>query len=544
MRLIRPAVAGIALVLLISLLGAIPASAGETPPSPIESARDWLVAQQEDDGGFEVADFPPFETPDAILAVATGAQTTDTWSTTEARAAVDTVTTVGGLSALDWADDFVDAGASAAIEAKFALLVALPLGLDPTAFDPRADGATDLTDGLGTIDPALFNSFLVGLITEAQLDRNVHQDDLQAVCEAQQSTGGWSFDADPTGSTSPDPDSSGFATMALAAAGVDLGGPVVGAAADFFEATQDQAGIPPTPPGGFFSFGQLDANATTLAVLGYSATGLDPSALTTDPTPFLLSEQVTEAGADFGRIRSPNDAFPPVNTFATSQTVQGLALLTGAPTWLPIAPSASGRQCLPAHAFTDVPASAWNDDALRWLAEFDVAAGFPGGGFQPLGVFNRAQASLWFDKFFPEVNGAPNGFPDIDPWFAAGADFVGDPDWPGGAIASGFPPNGEFRGTAPFNRGQAILWMWKAAGRPVVAEGHGFIDGAHWLDPALNWAKGHGIVSGFADNTFRPGDQINRGQGAYWFYNLAATPEAWGPAVTRPSTIVHTAPKP
>ena len=82
--------------------------------------------------------------------------------------------------------------------------------------------------------------------------------------------------------------------------------------------------------------------------------------------------------------------------------------------------------------------------------------------------------------------------------------------------------------------------MWKAAGRPVVAQPHEFTDGAPWFDQALDWATFHGIVSGFTDNTFRPGAQINRGQGASWFYNLAASPGAWGPAITPPSTIVHT----
>ena len=333
--------------------------------------------------------------------------------------------------------------------------------------------------------------------------------------------------------------------MALGAAGVMPADPVAATTKTFFETTQDQAGlplaVPPVPAGGFFSFGQLDANATTLAVFGYAA-GANPSTLPNDPTPFLLSQQVALTGAPpddiVGRIKSPNDGFG-INTFATSQAIQALSLLGGDPAWLPLE-GPGGRRCLPAHTFDDVPPTAWNDNALRWLAEFDIAAGFPGGGFGPREVFNRAQASLWFANVFPEVTPAPHGFPDIDPWFAEGADFVGDPAWPGGAIADGFPPNGEFRGAAPFNRGQAILWMWKAAGRPAGSPPHDLSDGAPWFDPALDWAVANGIVSGFPDDTFRPGEQINRGQGAFWFYNLAASPDAWGADVTRPSTIVHT----
>ena len=112
-------------------------------------------------------------------------------------------------------------------------------------------------------------------------------------------------------------------------------------------------------------------------------------------------------------VKTENDIRinPPLNTpirIATSQTIQGLALLAGNPTWLPLE-GPGGRQCLPAHTFNDVPPAAWNDNAVRWLAEFDIASGFPGGGFGPLEVFNRAQASQWFDRFFPDVHGAEVG---------------------------------------------------------------------------------------------------------------------------------------
>ena len=191
MRSIRSAIAGITLALLVSSLTVQPASAGDVTVDPIAAARDWLVAQQQPDGGFELAAFPGFETPDAVLAIATAGQSTASWSQAEALAAVQAVDVNGGDpggTALDWADDFTTDGVSAGLEAKVGLLVALPLGLDPTAFDPRGNGATDLTDQLGTISPGLFNSFLTARILEARLGRNVHQDDLQSICEAQQAT--------------------------------------------------------------------------------------------------------------------------------------------------------------------------------------------------------------------------------------------------------------------------------------------------------------------------------------------------------------------
>jgi hypothetical protein len=48
------------------------------------------------------------------------------------------------------------------------------------------------------------------------------------------------------------------------------------------------------------------------------------------PTAWIRSQQLTSPPADAGRIASPNDSFG-VNTFATSQSVEGLLQ-----SWLPI----------------------------------------------------------------------------------------------------------------------------------------------------------------------------------------------------------------
>ena len=39
--------------------------AGAAPPAVVTQAAAWLATQQQPDGGFEVAGFPGFETPDA-----------------------------------------------------------------------------------------------------------------------------------------------------------------------------------------------------------------------------------------------------------------------------------------------------------------------------------------------------------------------------------------------------------------------------------------------------------------------------------------------
>lgn len=58
---------------------ALPSSGVSASPQT-QLAVGWIIAQQQSDGGFEMAGFPGFETPDAVLAIAENAQTDTVWS--------------------------------------------------------------------------------------------------------------------------------------------------------------------------------------------------------------------------------------------------------------------------------------------------------------------------------------------------------------------------------------------------------------------------------------------------------------------------------
>ncbi len=113
-----------------------------TSTTTANAAVSWLVAQQQPDGGFEVAGFPGFETRDAALAIAEDAQTGGTWSTTEA---------LNAVAAVQYERRRAHAArrprrptrrrsTTAGAAAKTIVLSAGPLGLDPAAFDPAGDG--------------------------------------------------------------------------------------------------------------------------------------------------------------------------------------------------------------------------------------------------------------------------------------------------------------------------------------------------------------------------------------------------------------------
>jgi len=289
----------------------------------------WLKSRQLPDGSFEVAGFPGFETPDAVLAIAEAAQLQLGWSVDQARAAAQ-ATQTNGNSALNAIDDYADSGLGAGQAAKVAVLVARPLGFSATAFDPDGDGAVNLR---AIIDAAhqptgsygALNATLYAAIAKATLG-GVPADTLAHIRAAQEAGGGWNFAGDPTGAAAAaDVDTTALAIQALASAAV------AGNDADLRQGLTYLANQH-RPTGAWQSFGTDDPNSTAVAMVAITAAGFDPTrpcwrdvavpALSgtpyTSPVTWMRADQLPS-----GQFASPNDAFG-VNTFATSQSIQGL----------------------------------------------------------------------------------------------------------------------------------------------------------------------------------------------------------------------------
>ena len=533
----RAAVAATLVALVAAPLLATPASADTVS----QAAVTWLTAHQQPDGGLEIAAFPPFETPDAILAIAEDAQTTSSWDAEAARDAVEAVDVNGptdGGTPLDWADDYWDDPRGSGIAAKFIVLVAGPLGLSTTAFDPAGD--TDTVDLEAAMDAGLLddgsygagalNDTLYALQAAAVLGRPAAVGTLAYVRGAQQASGGFSYDGAASG-TDPDVDTTARAVQALVASGVPTGDATVARALKFLADRQEATGA-------WQSFGADDTNSTAMALVAVAGAGWRPSsgcwrtsassaAPTTgyvNPASWLRSQQITTGPAgDLGRFASPNDAFgPEPNSSATTQAVQ--ALLRH---WLPVQPAPSART----EGFTDVPACAWYTQAVAWMADAGVSRSTT-GNFGPKNGITNGQLALLLWNLMDHPTGAPDHhFTDI-PATAAYGDAV---DW---MVAEGLVADGgTFAPKREVNRGRVVNLLWQLAGSPAapdltipdVAETAPFAD-------AVDWAVTSGVASLLPDGTFLPRAKVTRAQAALMMHRLASTEPAWGD-VTVPSTV-------
>ena len=116
------------------------------------------------------------------------------------------------------------------------------------------------------------------------------------------------------------------------------------------------------------------------------------------------------------------------------------------------------------------------------------------------------------------------GFSDVDAddWFAASAVYVRDNGIMNGTSATTFDPNGTT------SRGQIAAILYRAAGSPAASGGTDFSDVAEtaYYASAVRWAAANGIVTGYADGTFRPNDPITRQQLAAILWRYAGSPAA------------------
>ena len=306
--------------------------------STATAATGWLDAQQQADGSFELAGFPGFETPDAVLAIAENGQTTFAWDAANALTAVNAVK-VGGHSGLHALDDLADAGIDAGQAAKLVVLDTEPLGLSATAFNPDGDATSVNLKAIITAGAqpdgsyGAFNATLYAAIALRLLNGSVPANTVAYIRAAQQANGGWGFSGLPSG-TDLDIDTTGLAIQALAAAKVSPTNGDLRAGLNFL-ALQHRAS------GAWRAFGSDDPNSTSVATMAITAAGFDPTKPCwrdlvapgragtpyTSPIVWLRGRQHAD-----GHIASPNDSFG-LNTFATAQSIQ--ALRRG---WLPVTP--------------------------------------------------------------------------------------------------------------------------------------------------------------------------------------------------------------
>lgn len=206
-------------------------------------------------------------------------------------------------------------------------------------------------------------------------------------------------------------------------------------------------------------------------------------------------------GAPAGRDLLPSAAQVKLLNYGLSASVDGTVPVTDGAGTGPSQPGQPGQPSGPSQPTTPVTPTTPNNPSQ--------------GGQKPGGEDNGTQKP---DEG-PDYNSVALPFVDVNAadWFCEAVRYVYARGMMGGTGANTFSPGGTT------TRAMIVTILHRLEGTPDAGAGTAFTDvaGGAYYAQSVAWASANGIVNGFEDGSFRPGDAITREQMAAIFMRYA-----------------------
>ena len=149
---------------------------------------------------------------------------------------------------------------------------------------------------------------------------------------------------------------------------------------------------------------------------------------------------------------------------------------------------------------------------LNKTDHFAFLKGYPGGGFAPGKNMSRAEVTTMFARLLTEQMEAnksyPASFSDVTSAHWA-ANYIGDMEQFG--IVRGYS-DGTFRPNAPITRAEFAAICCRFEQLTDGAATFTDVPASHWAAKSIAYAAKRGWVTGYADGTFKPGNNITRAE--------------------------------
>ena len=167
--------------------------------------------------------------------------------------------------------------------------------------------------------------------------------------------------------------------------------------------------------------------------------------------------------------------------------------------------------------FSDVSASNYYYEAVKWAQEKGITGGIGNGLFGPNQPCTRAQivTFLWRAAGSPEPK-SMSSFSDVstDSYYAKAVAWAVE-----NGITTG-TGDGKFSPDATCTREQAVAFLYRASGSPAVSGGSAFSDvaaNAYYAD-AVAWAEKNDVTGGIGGDLFGSGNTCTRAQIVTFLY--------------------------
>lgn len=164
--------------------------------------------------------------------------------------------------------------------------------------------------------------------------------------------------------------------------------------------------------------------------------------------------------------------------------------------------------------FTDVPNGSWYYEGVKFCAENGITNGITATQFGPNGNVTRAQMATFIYRLAgkPTIDNKTEPFKDVydSHWAHDEIAWAYHKGIIKGISADAFDPD------SPVTRGQAVTMLCRFTGPMTSSSSYIRFKDASTIpsdfQSAVSWAVDNGIITGFPDGTFRPGDPITRAQ--------------------------------
>ena len=175
-----------------------------------------------------------------------------------------------------------------------------------------------------------------------------------------------------------------------------------------------------------------------------------------------------------------------------------------------------------ASAFSDVDEGLYYAVPISWAVERGITTGTSEDTFSPDSLCTRGQiiTFLWRSAGSPDPKSTESPYGDVTP--DMNRDIYRAILWAGetGIIGPENLDADSFSPTAPCDRSETMLFLWRYAGSPDAGAPAAYTDVSPEADyaRAVAWAVETGITSGTSDSTFSPGEPCTRGQIVTFLY--------------------------
>lgn len=169
--------------------------------------------------------------------------------------------------------------------------------------------------------------------------------------------------------------------------------------------------------------------------------------------------------------------------------------------------------------FSDNPAGSQFYAPVRWMQCAELSTGYTDGTYRKARDINRGETVTLLQRYVDPLDNAPYDSPFSD--VLTGHTYYGPITWAAAqGIASGYADQ-TFRPYRPVSRGEFASFLYRAVDPEHTAPGSSeFSDvptsSAHY--EAITWLAAEGITTGYRDGSFRPTQQVTRGEVAAFLY--------------------------